>query len=113
MPLAMIRSFLFGSAGKNSAQGRRVARSGGPGARSWSAGVRGGGLGAQIARAVGTAGVTVLAHCNTDAGGARAALAGLPPERAHALVADATDPVAMGRLWRDALSLPPASTAWC
>jgi NAD(P)-dependent dehydrogenase (short-subunit alcohol dehydrogenase family) len=65
------------------------------------------GIGAEIARAVGAAGATVLAHCNTDAAGARAALAGLPPERGHVLAADAADPAAMDRLWQDALTLAP------
>ncbi len=65
------------------------------------------GIGAEIARAVGSAGATVLAHCNTDAAGARAALAGLPPERGHVLAADAADPAAMDRLWADALAAAP------
>jgi NAD(P)-dependent dehydrogenase (short-subunit alcohol dehydrogenase family) len=49
----------------------------------------------------------VLAHCNTDAAGARAALAGLPAERAHVLAADAGDPAAMDRLWQEALAIAP------
>ncbi len=65
------------------------------------------GIGAEIVRAVGAAGATVLAHCNTDRAGARAALAGLPPERGHVLVADQGDPRAMDRLWQDALAIAP------
>lgn len=65
------------------------------------------GIGAEIARAVGAAGATVLAHCNTDLAGARAALAGLPPGRGHVLAADQGDPRAMDRLWQQALDLAP------
>lgn len=65
------------------------------------------GIGAEIARAVGAAGATVIAHCHRDIAGARAALAGLPPERAHVLTADQADPPAMDVLWQQALGLAP------
>jgi NAD(P)-dependent dehydrogenase (short-subunit alcohol dehydrogenase family) len=65
------------------------------------------GIGAEIARRLGADGATVIAHCNTDRAGARAALAGLPPERAHVLAADQGDPPAMDELWRQALALVP------
>lgn len=65
------------------------------------------GIGAEIARRVGAAGAKVIAHCNTDVGGARAALADLPPERAHVLAADQGDPPAMDRLWQEALAIAP------
>ena len=65
------------------------------------------GIGAEIARRLGADGATVIAHCNTDVAGARAALAGLPPERAHVLAADQGDPPAMDRLWQQALAIAP------
>jgi NAD(P)-dependent dehydrogenase (short-subunit alcohol dehydrogenase family) len=65
------------------------------------------GIGAEIARKLGAEGATVIAHCNTDVAGARAALAGLPPERAHVLAADQGDPPSMDTLWRDALAFAP------
>jgi NAD(P)-dependent dehydrogenase (short-subunit alcohol dehydrogenase family) len=65
------------------------------------------GIGAEIAKAVGAAGATVIAHCNADVAGARAALAGLPPERAHVLQADQGEPPAMDALWRQALAIAP------
>jgi NAD(P)-dependent dehydrogenase (short-subunit alcohol dehydrogenase family) len=65
------------------------------------------GIGAEIARKLGAEGATVIAHCNTDVAGARAALAGLPPERAHVLAADQGDPPSMDKLWRDTLAFAP------
>lgn len=65
------------------------------------------GIGAAIARRIGAAGATVIAHCHTDTAGARAALAGLPAERAHVLAADQGDPPAMDALWRQALAIAP------
>ena len=65
------------------------------------------GIGAAIARKLGADGATVIAHCNTDLAGARAALADLPPERGHVLSADQGDPSAMDRLWEQTLGLAP------
>lgn len=65
------------------------------------------GIGAEIVRKLGAAGASVIAHCNTDVAGTRAALAGLPPERAHVLTADQSDPPAMDLLWRRALAIAP------
>lgn len=65
------------------------------------------GIGAEIARCLGAAGATVIAHCHTDTAGARAALAGLPAARAHVLVADQGDPPAMDALWQQALAIAP------
>lgn len=65
------------------------------------------GIGAAIARKLGGEGATVIAHCNTDMAGARAALADLPPERGHVLTADQSDPSAMDRLWEQTLGLAP------
>lgn len=65
------------------------------------------GIGVEITKAVGAAGATVIAHCRTDVAGARAALAGLPPERGHVLQADQGDPHTMDLLWRQALAIAP------
>lgn len=65
------------------------------------------GIGAEIARAIGAAGATVIAHCRADRAGAEAALAGLPPARRHILQADQADPRAMDTLWRDTLAIAP------
>jgi NAD(P)-dependent dehydrogenase (short-subunit alcohol dehydrogenase family) len=65
------------------------------------------GIGAAIARKLGAEGATVIAHCNTDLAGARAALADVPPERRHVLAADQGDPPAMDRLWEQALVIAP------
>ncbi len=65
------------------------------------------GIGAAIARRLGADGATVIAHCNTDVAGARAALADLPPGRGHVLTADQGDPAAMDDLWAQALRLAP------
>jgi len=65
------------------------------------------GIGAEIARAVGAAGATVLAHCNTDTEGAKAALSDLPPGRGHVLTADGGHPPAMDSLWADAVAVAP------
>jgi NAD(P)-dependent dehydrogenase (short-subunit alcohol dehydrogenase family) len=65
------------------------------------------GIGAAIARKLGAEGATVIAHCNTDVAGARAALADVPPERSHVLAADQGDPPAMDRLWEQALAIAP------
>ena len=65
------------------------------------------GIGAEIARRVGAGGATVIAHCNTDVAGARAAIADLPPGRGHVLAADQGDPTAMDRLWQDATAIAP------
>jgi NAD(P)-dependent dehydrogenase (short-subunit alcohol dehydrogenase family) len=65
------------------------------------------GIGAAIARAVGAAGATVIAHCRGDRAGAEEALAGVPAARRHVLTADQADPRAMDGLWRDALAIAP------
>lgn len=65
------------------------------------------GIGAEIARAIGAAGATVIAHCRSDREGAEAALAALPPERRHILQADQADPRAMDTLWRQAVGIAP------
>jgi len=65
------------------------------------------GIGAAIVRRLGVDGATVIAHCNSDVAGARAALAGFPPGRAHVLTADQGDPTAMDGLWQRALALVP------
>ncbi|WP_203076969.1 SDR family NAD(P)-dependent oxidoreductase [Falsiroseomonas ponticola] len=65
------------------------------------------GIGAEIARRLGAEGATVIAHCHRDVAGARAALAGLPPGRAHVIAADQADPRNMDRLWQDALAVAP------
>ena len=65
------------------------------------------GIGAEIARRLGAEGANVIAHCNTDVAGASAALAALPPERAHVLAADQGDPTAMDALWQQALAIVP------
>jgi NAD(P)-dependent dehydrogenase (short-subunit alcohol dehydrogenase family) len=65
------------------------------------------GIGAEIARALGAAGATVLAHCRGDRAGAEAALADVPPDRRHVLTADQADPRAMDGLWRQALAVAP------
>jgi NAD(P)-dependent dehydrogenase (short-subunit alcohol dehydrogenase family) len=65
------------------------------------------GIGAAIARALGAAGATVIAHANTDTAGAREALAGLPGGRGHVLLADQGDPRGMDELWRQALAIAP------
>ncbi len=65
------------------------------------------GIGAAIARKLGSEGAAVIAHCNTDGAGARAALADLPPERGHVLTADQGDPRAMDRLWAHTLAIAP------
>jgi NAD(P)-dependent dehydrogenase (short-subunit alcohol dehydrogenase family) len=61
------------------------------------------GIGAQIAGALGAAGAHVVAHYNSDPEGARAAVAGLPAERAHLAQADFAEPAAARRLWQDAM----------
>ncbi|WP_372617935.1 SDR family NAD(P)-dependent oxidoreductase [Falsiroseomonas sp.] len=65
------------------------------------------GIGAEIARAVGAAGATVLAHCRADHAGAEAALAAVPADRQHILTADQAEPRAMDGLWQQALALVP------
>ncbi|WP_270934095.1 SDR family NAD(P)-dependent oxidoreductase [Falsiroseomonas oryzae] len=65
------------------------------------------GIGAEIARAVGAAGATVIAHCRSDRAGAEAALAGLPADRRHILLADQAEPRSMDGLWRQALAIAP------
>lgn len=65
------------------------------------------GIGAEIARAVGAAGATVIAHCRADRVGAEAALADVPRERRHILHADQGEPRSMDALWRDALAVAP------
>ncbi len=65
------------------------------------------GIGAEIARKLGAEGATVIAHCNSDVAGARAALAAIPAERAHVLRADQGEPAAMDALWRQALAIAP------
>lgn len=65
------------------------------------------GIGAEIARRVAADGATVIAHCNTDTAGARAALAGLPQGRGHVLQADQGDPASMDGLWQQALAIAP------
>jgi NAD(P)-dependent dehydrogenase (short-subunit alcohol dehydrogenase family) len=65
------------------------------------------GIGAEIARKLGADGATVIAHCHSDVAGARNALSGLPPERAHVIAADQADPRNMDRLWQEALALVP------
>jgi NAD(P)-dependent dehydrogenase (short-subunit alcohol dehydrogenase family) len=65
------------------------------------------GIGAEIVRAVGAAGATVIAHCRSDRAGAVAALSALPPERRHILMADQSDPRAMDALWHEALAIAP------
>ncbi|HEV7267741.1 MAG TPA: SDR family oxidoreductase [Falsiroseomonas sp.] len=65
------------------------------------------GIGAEIVKAVGAAGATVLAHCHSDMAGAASAIAGLPPGRGHVLTADQGDPPAMDRLWEQALAIAP------
>lgn len=65
------------------------------------------GIGAEIARALGAAGATVLAHCRSDVAGAEAALSAVPAERRRILLADQAEPRAMDALWRDALAAAP------
>ncbi|MGG5822911.1 SDR family NAD(P)-dependent oxidoreductase [Falsiroseomonas sp. HW251] len=65
------------------------------------------GIGAEIARAVGAAGATVLAHCRSDTAGAMAALADVPAERRHVLTADQLEPRGMDELWQQARTLSP------
>lgn len=65
------------------------------------------GIGAAIARKLAAEGASVIAHCNSDPAGARRALAGVPPERAHVLAADQGEPATMDRLWQQALAIAP------
>jgi NAD(P)-dependent dehydrogenase (short-subunit alcohol dehydrogenase family) len=65
------------------------------------------GIGAEIARAVGARGATVLAHCRSDRAGAEAALAEVPAERRHILLADQSQPASMDALWQQALAVAP------
>jgi NAD(P)-dependent dehydrogenase (short-subunit alcohol dehydrogenase family) len=65
------------------------------------------GIGAEIARALGAAGATVIAHCRTDRAGAEAALEAVPADRRHVLLADQSDPRAMDGLWQSALAIAP------
>lgn len=60
------------------------------------------GIGAATARALGAAGARIVAHYNTDPAGAEAAVAGLPPDRALLLRADASQPESMDALFRAA-----------
>jgi NAD(P)-dependent dehydrogenase (short-subunit alcohol dehydrogenase family) len=61
------------------------------------------GIGAQIVRALGTAGAHVIAHYNRDEEGARAAAAGLPAERVLLAQADLAEPTAARGLWHHAV----------
>lgn len=65
------------------------------------------GIGAEIVRALGAEGATVLAHCRADAAGAEAALAGIPAGRRHILIADQAEPRSMDALWQAALAVAP------
>jgi len=65
------------------------------------------GIGAEIARALGAAGATVIAHCRSDREGAEAALAAVPAGRRHILLADQSEPRAMDGLWEAALAVAP------
>lgn len=60
------------------------------------------GIGAATARELAAAGAHLVAHYNTDRAGAEAAVADLPADRRILLQADAGDPAAMDRLWREA-----------
>ncbi len=60
------------------------------------------GIGAETAKALGAAGARVIAHYGTDADGARAATAGIAPERRLLLGADLADLDAVRALWREA-----------
>jgi NAD(P)-dependent dehydrogenase (short-subunit alcohol dehydrogenase family) len=62
------------------------------------------GIGAATARALGAAGANVIAHYRSDADGAAAAVAGVPPERRLLCRADLADPAAARALWREALA---------
>ncbi len=60
------------------------------------------GIGAAIARTVGAAGASVVAHYGSDRAGAEVALADLPPERKLFVQADLHDLAAAERLWDQA-----------
>lgn len=60
------------------------------------------GIGAAIARFLGAAGASVIAHYGSDEAGALAATADIPAERKLLLQADLADPEAVERLWAQA-----------
>ena len=62
------------------------------------------GIGAATAMALGQAGAHLIAHYGSDAGGAEAAVTGLPPERVLLLQADLGHGAEVDRLWREALA---------
>ena len=62
------------------------------------------GIGAEIARALGTRGASVAAHYGSDEAGAAAAIAAIPAERKLLLQADLSDPAAPAGLWAEAVA---------
>ena len=62
------------------------------------------GIGAAIVKALGEQGADVIAHYGRDAKGARAATAGIEPERLKLIRADLAKPGEADRLWREALA---------
>jgi NAD(P)-dependent dehydrogenase (short-subunit alcohol dehydrogenase family) len=62
------------------------------------------GIGASIAREIGAAGASVVAHFGRDKSGVEAATAGLPQDRLCRLAADLGDMAQVDRLWTEALA---------
>ena len=61
------------------------------------------GIGAEIVRALGEAGASVIVHYGSDRAGAEEAAAAIPADRKHFIRADLKDPAAVAALWGDAL----------
>ena len=60
------------------------------------------GIGAEIVRALGAAGASVVVHYGSDRAGAESAAAEIPADRKYLLQADLAEPSAVAALWSDA-----------